>query len=71
MSKHTYVVNALVEFPVNGSKGRADRSGHIDAKLPLDGDDLKVLIAAQVAKKNCCLLKQVEFIEFTFTEIPT
>lgn len=69
--KHTYAVNALVEFPANGSKGRATRSGHIDARLPLDGDDLKALIATQVAKKNGCLVKQVQFIEFTFTEIPT
>lgn len=71
MPKYTYAVNALVAFPVNGSEGRATRSGHIDARFPLDGGDLKALIAAQVAKKNGCLVKQVEFVEFTFTEIPT
>lgn len=71
MSTYTYAVNALVEFPVNGSKGRATRSGHLDAKFPLDEDDLKTLIATQVAKKNGCLVKQVTFVDFTFTEIPT
>jgi hypothetical protein len=70
MSQHTYAVNALVEFPANGSHGRATRSGHIDAAFPLGGEDLKALIAVQVAEKNGCLVKQVEFVEFTFTEIP-
>lgn len=70
MPKHTYAVNALTEFPVNGSKGRATRSGHVDSIIPLGEGDLKALIAAQVAKKNGCLVKQVEFVEFTFTEIP-
>jgi CO/xanthine dehydrogenase Mo-binding subunit len=71
MHQHVYAVNALVAFPANGSKGRATRSGHIDATLPLDGDGLKTLIAGQVAEKNGCPVEQVEFVEFTFTEIPT
>lgn len=67
----SYAVNALIEFPVNGTTARATRNGHIDAVLPATEEGLRGAIAAQVAGQRGCRADQVTFIEFTFTEIPT
>jgi hypothetical protein len=70
MPKHVYVVNALVEFPANGSVGRATRDGHINSAVKLSGSDLKAAVAVGVAKKHGCPAAAVKFVEFQFTEIP-
>lgn len=67
----SYAVNALIEFPCNGSTARATRSGHIDAALPASEEGLRGAIAAQFAEQRGCRPDQVTFVEFTFTEIPT
>lgn len=70
MPKHTYAVNALIEFPANGSKGRATRSGHVDTVLPVTDAELRWAIARQNAERFGCEPGQIEFIEFTYTELP-
>ena len=67
----TYVVNSLIEFPVNGSTGRGTRNGHIDTRLPADADGLRAAIAASVGEEFGVEPDRVTFVEFTFTEIPT
>lgn len=69
--QHSYAVNALIEFPCNGSHGRATRNGHIDTVLPTTEDELRGAIAAVDAEKHGCRPDEIRFVEFTFTEIPT
>jgi hypothetical protein len=71
MPLHTYVVNSLIEFPVNGSTARGTRNGHIDTQLPASADGLRGAIASHVAAEFGVEPDQVTFVEFTFTEIPT
>ncbi|MGW0577722.1 hypothetical protein ACWD25_17510 [Streptomyces sp. NPDC002920] len=70
MSQHSYAVNALIEFPVNGSTGRATRSGHIDTALPATEGEIRGAIAAVEAEKFGCRSDQIKFVEFTFTKLP-
>ncbi|WP_442803637.1 hypothetical protein OG411_29905 [Streptomyces pseudogriseolus] len=67
----SYAVNALIEFPVNGTTARATRRGHIDTALPATQECLRGAIAMQVAEQRDCRPDDVQFIEFTFTELPT
>lgn len=71
MPQHCYAVNALIEFPVNGTTARATRSGHIDAALPATEEGLRGAIADQIAERHGCRPGEVTFVEFTFTELPT
>ncbi|MFB7736204.1 hypothetical protein ACFC08_17825 [Streptomyces sp. NPDC056112] len=68
---HSYAVNALIEFPHNGSHGRATRNGHIDTVLPTTGEGLRAAIAVDAAEKYGCAVDEIDFVEFVFTEIPT
>lgn len=70
MSQHSYAVNALIEFPANGTVGRATRRGHIDTALPATEDGLRGAIAQQAAEERDCRPDQISFVEFTFTELP-
>jgi hypothetical protein len=70
MFQHSYAVNALIEFPHNGSKGRATRSGHIETVLPATEDELRSAVARQQAEKSGCAPDQVVFVEFAYTELP-
>ncbi|CAL9664691.1 hypothetical protein SUDANB1_07150 [Streptomyces sp. enrichment culture] len=67
----SYAVNALIEFPVNGTTARATRSGHINTALPATEEGLRGAIATQVAEQRNCRPDEVTFVEFTFTELPT
>lgn len=67
----SYVVNSLIEFPVNGATARGTRSGHIDTTLPASADGLRGAIAAHISREFGVEPNQVTFVEFTFTEIPT
>jgi hypothetical protein len=71
MPEHCYAVNALVEFPANGTTARATRYGHIDTALPATEEGLRGAIAGQVAEQNDIRPDQVTFVEFTFTELTT
>jgi hypothetical protein len=70
MSQHSYAVNALIEFPANGSVGRATRVGHIDTVLPATEDEIRGAIAQATAERRGCRPDQIVFVEFTFTELP-
>lgn len=67
----SYAVNAVIDFPCNGSTGRATRSGHIDTVLPATAEELQGAIADQLAEDRGCRPDEVTFAEFMFTEIPT
>ena len=71
MPKHVYAVNAVLDFPINGSFGRATRHGHIETAIPATADGLKGAIARDAAERFGIEPGQVTFAEFTFTEIPT
>lgn len=71
MPQHSYLVNSLIEFPANGSTGRATRSGHIDSVGPATGEGLRAAIALDASRKYGCAVDEIGFVEFTFTEIPT
>lgn len=70
MSQHSYAVNALIDFPANGTTGRAVRSGHIDTVLPATEDEIRGAIAHVEAEKHGCRPDEITFAEFTFTELP-
>lgn len=71
MPQHSYAVNALIEFPINGTTGRATRNGHIDTHLPTTADELRGAIADQAAEKYGCQADEIRFVDFVFTELPT